>query len=302
MSRILAVPLAALLVTACEKTPVEAPRTPPVAQKPVRQPAVTPPVAPKPPEPPVDTLALSHSDGPGVDHLQRAERLRSDGDSSGALIEARKAVADDPADADALTLVAELGKASGQKSLAAQAYERLARLDPEDAVPLIQAARMRLGAGVPAAAEALATAAVGRDEGNVEAWQVLGRAQLSQGNLAGAIRSLEQAQTISPSHAWVLNNLGFAYLRANQNSGALEVLERAAELLPEAAVVQNNLGVARERTGDLAGAKEAYARSTLLAPRYVKAQVNGQRMAVVRSDGDAGVESTHQPADGDGEE
>ena len=38
MSRILAVPLAALLVTACEKTPVEAPRTPPVAQKPVRRP------------------------------------------------------------------------------------------------------------------------------------------------------------------------------------------------------------------------------------------------------------------------
>src|SRR5262249_19024172 len=265
-------------------------------------PAVTPPVAPKPPEPPVDTLALSHTDPPGTDHLARAERMRSEGDSRGALIEARKALADDAEDTDALALVAELGKASGQKALAAQASERLARLDPEDAVPLIQAARMRLATGVPGAAEALAKAAVGRDEGNVEAWQALGRAQLSQGNLAGAIRSLEQAQTIAPSPGRVLNNLGLAYLRANQNTDALEVLERAAELLPEAAVVQNNLGVARERTGDIEGAKEAYARSTVLAPRYVKAQVNGQRMAMARTDPDGGVERTHQPIDSDGEE
>jgi tetratricopeptide (TPR) repeat protein len=302
MSRILAVPLAALLVTACENTPVEAPRSPPAAPKPAVTPTVMPPVAPKPPEPPADTLALSHSDPPGVDHLARAERLRGEGDSSGALIEARKALADDAEDTDALTLVAELGRASGQKSLAAQAYERLARLDPEDAVSLIQAARMRLGAGVPGAAEALAKAAISRDDANVEAWQALGRAQLSQGNLASAIRSLEQARTLAPSHGWVLNNLGFAYLRANQNGEALEVLERSAELLPEAAVVQNNLGVARERTGDLEGAKEAYARSTLLAPRYVKAQVNGQRMAMARTDADGGVQSPHQPTDDDGEE
>jgi tetratricopeptide (TPR) repeat protein len=302
MSRILAVPLAAVLVTACEKPPAEAPRPAPVVQKPAVAPKPTPVVAPKPPDPPVDTLALSHTDPPGLDHLARAERLRGEGDSSGALLEARKALADDAEDADALTLVAELGKASGQKALAAQAYERLARLDPEDAVPLIQAARMRLAAGVPGAAEALAKAAIGRDEGNVEAWQALGRAQLSQGDLAGAIRSLEQARTIAPSHGWVLNNLGFAYLRANQNTDALEVLDRAVELLPEAAVVQNNLGVARERTGDLEGAKEAYARSTVLAPRYVKAQVNGQRMAMARTETDGGVEEAHQPADSDGEE
>src|SRR5262249_34065576 len=47
MSRILAVPLAALLVTACEKTPVEAQRTAPAVTKPAVAPAVTPPVVPK---------------------------------------------------------------------------------------------------------------------------------------------------------------------------------------------------------------------------------------------------------------
>jgi len=34
----------------------------------------------------------------------------------------------------------------------------------------------------------------------------------------------------------------------------------------------------------------------------VKAQVNGQRMALVRSDTDGGVDGAHQPTDGDGEE
>jgi tetratricopeptide (TPR) repeat protein len=304
-NRLLAVPLAAALVAGCQKSP---PPSPPVAEVKVAAPPAhlaSPPAivqAPKPTGAPVDTLALPRSGPAGVDHLARAETLRDDGDTAGALVEARRALADDGEDADALALIAHLARASGQVTIAAEAYERLGRVDPEDAVPLVQAARMRIAAGNAEAAEALARSAVGRDNGNVEAWQALGRAQLSSGNLAGAIHSLEQARTLEPSHGWVLNNLGFAYLRASRNPEALEVLERAAELLPEAAVVQNNLGVARERTGDLDGARESYARSALLAPKYVKARVNGERTAMLRSSTDGGVESGHTPEAGDGEE
>jgi len=301
----LAVPLAAALVVGCQKSPTP---SPPVSQVHVPVPAATPAPAPaivpapKPTGAPVDTLALPRSGPPGVDHLARAEKLRGDGDTTGALVEARRALADDGENADALALISRLARASGQFTIAAEAYERLGRIDPEDAVPMVQAARMRLAAGNVEAAEALARTAVGRDDENVEAWQALGRAQLGSENLAGAIRSLEQARTLEPSHGWVLNNLGFAYLRASRNPEALEVLERAAELLPEAAVVHNNLGVARERTGDLDGAREAYARSALLAPKYVKALVNGERTAMLRSSPDAGVEGTHVPEADDGEE
>lgn len=303
--RFLAVPLAAALVAGCQKSPTPSPPVPeakvPVAAAP---PAPAPAVvhAPKPRGAPVDTLALPRSGPPGLDHVARAETLRGDGDTAGALVEARRALADDGENVDALSLIARLARASGQATLAAEAYERLGRIDPEDAVPVVQAARMRLVAGNVEAAEALARTAVGRDEGNVEAWQALGRAQLGSGNLAGAIQSLEQARTLEPSHGWVLNNLGFAYLRASRDPEALEVLERAAELLPEAAVVHNNLGVARERTGDLDGAREAYAHSALLAPKYVKARVNGERTAMLRSGADAGVEGTHAPEADDGEE
>ncbi|HEY1905580.1 MAG TPA: tetratricopeptide repeat protein, partial [Myxococcaceae bacterium] len=232
-NRLLAVPLAAALVAGCQKSP---PPSPPVAEVKVSGPAATPAPAPavvqapRPTGAPVDTLALPRSGPPGVDHLARAEKLRDDGDTAGALVEARRALADDGEDADALALIAYLARASGQVTIAAEAYERLGRVDPEDAVPLVQAARMRLAAGNAEAAEALARSSVGRDDGNVEAWQALGRAQLSSGNLAGAIHSLEQARTLEPSHGWVLNNLGFAYLRASRNPEALEVLERAAEL------------------------------------------------------------------------
>ncbi len=239
--------------------------------------------------------------GTGAPSLTPPLSLPGRGRLRGALVEARRALADDGEDLNALALVARLARASGQVALAAEAYERLGRLDAEDAVPLVQAARMRLAAGNVEAAEALARSAVGRDDGNVEAWQALGRAQLASDNLAGAIHSLEQARTLEPSHGWVLNNLGFAYLRASRNAEALEVLERAVELLPEAAVAQNNLGVARERTGDLDGARESYARSALLAPRYVKARINGERTAMMRTGPDGGVDAVHVPEAGDTE-
>ena len=302
---LLAIPLAAALVAGCQKSP---PPSPPVTEAKPPVAAATPAparptvVAPKPTGAPVDTLALPRSGPSGVDHVARAEKLRGDGDTAGALVEARRALADDGENVDALSLIAQLARASGQATIAAEAYERLGRVDPEDAVPMVQAARMRLIAGNVEAAEALARSAVGRDEGNVEAWQALGRAQLGSGDLAGAIQTLEQARTLEPAHGWVLNNLGFAYLRASRNPEALEALERAVELLPEAAVVHNNLGVARERTGDLDGAREAYARSALLAPKYVKARVNGERTAMLRSGVDAGVEGTHAPEADDGEE
>jgi len=154
-------------------------------------------------------------------------------------------------------------------------------------VPLIQAARVRLELGETDAAVRLASAALGRDEGNVEAHQVLGRAALIDGDLRRAIDWLEQARELAPAHGWVLNNLGFAYLRASENGQALEVLLRAAELLPDAAVVQNNLGVALERMGRTDEAAAAFDRSASLAPRYTRALVNRARLALVR-DADAG--------------
>lgn len=246
--------------------------------------------------PPAPVLGLAHVDKGGQDHLARARALRDDGDTLESLAEARRQVADSPDDDDALELVARTAQSLGQTSLAAAAFEKLAAVRDEDALPLVQAARMHLLQKDWAGAERLGSEALVRDDGNVEAYQALGRAALGEGDLRRAIDALEQARVLAPSHGWVLNNLGFAYLRANENADAQEALSRAAELLPLAAVVHNNLGVALERLGRTEEATAAFEKSATLAPHYTRALVNRARLALLRTaDGGTGPTPSGEP-------
>ena len=289
-----------------QKTPVEAPRPPWPRSPPPPRWSPTPAVAPRPPEPPVDTLALPAPDPPGIDHLARAERLRGDGRlqrraDRGA--QARWPTTAD--DSEALTLVAGWRKASGQKSLAAQAYERLGRLDRRTRCLSCQAgadaARRRR---CPSAAEALASAAMGRDDGNVEAWQALGRAQLSPGDLAGAIRSLEQARTLEPCA-----RLGAEQPRLRlppgqpEHRGAGGASTAPSSCSPRPRWCRTTSAWPGSAPVTRTGRRRPTPARRLLAPTYVKAQVNGA------ADGDgsaptrtAGWTARTRRADGDGEE
>ncbi|MBI3183377.1 MAG: tetratricopeptide repeat protein [Myxococcales bacterium] len=226
-----------------------------------------------------DPIGLEHSHTAKVSHLSRAKALRSQGDLAGALAEARRAVFDDPSDEDALLLVSRVARSVRQREIAAQAYGRLAELQPDDAMPLVQQARMLVALGDNEGAVKAGIEAIERDSQNPESYQVVGRAHLAQGELASAISMFQKAVEMNPDHGYALNNLGFAYLRANENERALEALTRAAEILPDVAYVQNNLGVALERTGDVEAAKLAYARSMALSPKYLKARINANRVA-----------------------
>lgn len=274
--------------------------------------AVPPPMAPSPvavvvPDagvqvdtPPVDVLAIAHAPD-HIDHLARAQQLRQDGDLAGALTEARRAVADDGNDEDALMLIGRIGQMTGEDSLAAEAYGRVASLEPQDATPLIQQARVLVHAKQYPLAEVAANAAISRDAEDPEAYQALGRAYLSEGQLQKAIDSFQKVIAIEPEHGYALNNLGLAYLRANRNSEATEVLQQASMLLPDVAYVQNNLGIALERTGDTDDAQAAYARAMSLSPKYLKAQLNNgrlERLASAQAPGEVAPDLEEVPADG----
>jgi Flp pilus assembly protein TadD len=236
---------------------------------------------PAPPPEPADALALEH-DTPRVDHLERARALKTDGDFAGALTEARRALYKDGENDEVLNFIARIAPRSGHHDLAAQAYGRLADLHPDDAMPVISQTRELISAKQLKEAELAGREAVVRDSSNVEAWQALGRAHLTAGDLPSAIVAFEKAIEIAPNHGYALNNLGLAYLRANENPSAAQVLERAADQLPNVAYVQNNLGVAYERMGKLTEAKAAYDRATALSPKYVKARINSDRVAKVK--------------------
>lgn len=244
-----------------------------------------------------EVLALSHEDGREIDHLARAVSLREQGDLDGALAEARRAHFDHPEDVDVLTQIDRITKLSGERDLRVVALERIAALRPEDAMPLIQQARVLIAMKKPNDAIRVASEAMKRDVNNPEVYQAMGRAHLNQGQLAQAITQFKNVLTLEPDHGYALNNLGFAYLRSNQNEDAVEVLTRASELLPHIAYVWNNLGVALERTGNVEEAKLAYSESSFLSPKYVKAQVNAARVAVLRQNAmaDTDVEVEMEP-------
>jgi tetratricopeptide (TPR) repeat protein len=229
---------------------------------------------------PDNPLGLPHPKDK-IDHLSRAQELREVGDAKSALTEARKALFDHPDDLDTLEEAQADARAARNFSLEADVDEKLARLEPDDAYPLIRAARARVSRRDFDGAVADADQAVARDEGNAEAFQALGRARLGQGKLPEAIKAFDTAVELNPDQGYALNNLGYAYLLANRNVDAVQALTRARALLPSVAYVANNLGVALERTGDHEGALSAYDVATLLSPKYVKARVNLDRLRQV---------------------
>jgi Flp pilus assembly protein TadD len=200
-------------------------------------------------------------------------------DWSGALTEARRSLYSIPADLETLELIARLGRQAGQPALSAEAWGRLAALRQADAVPSIKQARALLQAKDFTGAITAGTEAARRDPGNPEAFQVKGLAQLSSGELGGAIASFQTVIGLQPDHGYAMNNLGLAYLRANRNAEAVEILEEAVEHLPTVAYVHNNLGVAYERVGRGDDAKAAYQEAMDLSPKYVKARLNAARVA-----------------------
>jgi tetratricopeptide (TPR) repeat protein len=242
-----------------------------------------------PPEENAGVLALPHEHLSRVNHLARARTLRELGDLAGALTESRRALHDAPGDTGLLRTIARLGPLTGQTELAVLALEELGRVNSEEASPLVQQARMLVSLGRLAEALRVGEEALTRDPEDPEAYQVLGRAQLASGHLSEAILRFQQAVHLDPEHGHALNNLGLAWLHANENAKAAEVLARAAALLPHVAYVHNNLGVAYERLGRTEEAQAAYSAATRLSPRYVKAQVNSNRMNQVASLGAGGV-------------
>jgi Flp pilus assembly protein TadD len=292
--------LAALCLAACDAAPPRPPQaslpepTPRLAQGPGESPTLADvlPVRTEElpetiedlhPAEPVDTLALAHEEHlQPVDHLARARVLHEEGDLSGALTEARRAVHDAADDREALDpaldTVIRLARRSGHKQLAADAYGELARLYPDGSEPLVQHARLLLELGdLPGAFHAAETA-LELDPEYPEVYQVLGRAHLAAGELDEAITRFKQAVHLDPYHGYALNNLGLACLRTGLDAQAAEALAQAAYLLPHVAFVHNNLGLAYERLGRLEEARMAYDTATRLAPHDAKARLNRDRL------------------------
>ena len=180
-------------------------------------------------------VGLRHFEAGRIDHLSRAQDLQAQGDLAGALVEARRAAADDQDDLSALEMVANLARAQGDREVEIDALVELSRRKSDAVKPLLRAARLMLEEGDARGALFEATLAIAREPEEAEGYQLRGRAELMQGELAEAALDFESAVILDPRHSYAFNNLGYALSVLNQPEPAALSYREALVFEPDQA-------------------------------------------------------------------
>ncbi|MER3545234.1 MAG: hypothetical protein C4311_11700 [Chloroflexota bacterium] len=97
---------------------------------------------------------------------------------------------------------------------------------------------------------------------------------LAAGDLAGALKHVEQALAAAPDDPTVHQAIGTVLLRLGRPDDALQHFSEAAAARPDDADALNNLGVARLLAGDLAGAEAAFRKLLERNPHHLQARKN----------------------------
>ncbi|MEP4380781.1 MAG: tetratricopeptide repeat protein [Alphaproteobacteria bacterium] len=213
---------------------------------------------------------------------------------------------DDPrSELDELVADARLKHRDGALDAAAQLYDSVLAIDPENAEVLQLKGILRAQCGAPEEGLALLERAValapadGRIRANlaklrldigdiggaVSAYETArqnnpGDAEL-EFNLAGAlalagrrddaIEHLETARQLAPGHAHALANLGNLYRQADRLEASRETLEAAVEVSPDDPEIQHSLGVTLTALHDYAAAGARFRAALRLDPGFVRA-------------------------------
>jgi tetratricopeptide (TPR) repeat protein len=226
-------------------------------------------------------------------HLNLGLALRENGDGAGALIHLRRVAQAQPKNP---TVQCELGQTlrqNGDLSAAVASFERALEIDPEMREAYYglgftlkqQAAAARKGSAQPLATYQyhqevqdalakgdLATAkeqllkALGADENDGDAHNMLGYILGQQGDTASALPHLERAVALRPDSADVHYNYGAALWYRGEKQKAISELETSIRLDPSAAASYALLGMTQREEGDLAGSRASLERGIALSP------------------------------------
>jgi len=189
---------------------------------------------------------------------------------------------------------AGLGNAEG----ALESFRNARRLDPGNRLGVAVTASL-LAAGMlrerenAAGAEQEARAAIDLDRGAVDAWILLGLAELDQGRAAEALEALETARRLAPERADAAQNVGSAKLELRDYAGAEEAFRRALELDPSNAEVQQVLAqIEARRAAEAAQAAPSRRKAPSLGAKLAAADypplgIRGLRVESVAAGGAA---------------
>jgi Flp pilus assembly protein TadD len=148
--------------------------------------------------------------------------------------------------------------ASGQHARARELFEAAARFDRKAAEPHIELARLFITSGERALAIRAAGKAVKLAPSSSQAYNTLGRAELSRFRYDDAIIAFRQATELDPDNVWAWNNLGYTHLQLAQYREAADALAEATSRKGTEGYMWNNLGTALEHLDELDDARDAY--------------------------------------------
>lgn len=230
-----------------------------------------------------------------IDHLDAARQHRSAGRLTEAAAAWRRALKQDPANAEAHRGLGEIALQDGEAAQAIAHLEAAANATPTDPALQFQVANLLLASGqaqraadryqmaavlapqVPevfnnlgaalkqlSALDAATTAlrrAIELRPAFAEAWNTLGTVQSDQGTAQAAAESFLRAVELKPSLIAARVNLGHALCDAGDAPAAVRVFHDAVARQPGNAAALNGLGIALQQDNRHAEAAEAFARA-----------------------------------------
>ncbi len=182
-----------------------------------------------------------------------------------------QAVAIDPSNAQAWSILGAARRQLGKAADAAEAFRRAYELAPEDGQVMSNLALAYVDAGDWAPAVQLLEKATAADPDAAGHWLNLGVARQGAGDVTGAIAAFDNAARHDPQDAggWASNaatHLSLHYYEAGDFQASLEQADRALAWRADLITARIYQGLAREALGDLGGARESLEEARRIDP------------------------------------
>jgi len=172
----------------------------------------------------------------------------------------RKALAIDPAYADAWSDLGGVFDARKNVAEALNCYEKALSLKPDLPYALMNAAQASEKAGNREKAEQYYRRALASDPHNAEAANGLGLLFAKEGHTEEARKLFEQAIAERRDYGMAINNLGVLYLETGKPNEALAAYEYGIRVAPDEDILYLNLGRIYARQGQTERAREVMQR------------------------------------------
>ncbi len=186
----------------------------------------------------------------------------------------QRALAENPADAEALLLLGLLARQMGQHGAAVALSAEAVRLRPQNPGFHLLLAQANLSAGNADHARASCRRALELSPSLSSAWCLMGDLAWAQGDLPGAQQAWETVARLDGSSARAERLLGHLLCRQGEFEQAIEVYRRGLGKAPHDALLHYALGAALAERGNLVEAKSHCEEALRLRPNFAEAQLN----------------------------